>query len=174
MQRLKFASLLIAAALMQPIQPSVAQTGPSPGLMQSVDTYAKAWASRDADRIAALHSEDSVFQLFVDGMEAAKGKAAIRTQFAKILADNPQYSSTLRSVLFGGDFVIIQYDIAMTPPKTFTFGRYRYTPTGKPYKLPAIDEIHFRDGLVTAKYTYLDTSVVRANSKGVALAANAK
>ena len=160
-------NLIVAFALTlaAPIQLASAQGAAPPELAQSVQRYAGAWSSRDAERVVALHSEDSVFRLFVDGMEAANGRAAILAQFRQILTDNPGYRSTVRSVMFGSDFVVIEYDIHMDPPRPFTFSSTRYVPTGRAYAIPAIDVMYFRSGLVTVKHTYLDSAIVRANSR---------
>lgn len=154
-----------ALTLFAPTLPAFAQAAPPPELAQSVQRYAEAWGSRNAERVVALHSEDSVFCLFVDGAEAAYGRAAILAQFRQILTDNPGYRSTVRSVVFGSNFVVIEYDIHMDPPRPFAFGNTRYVPTGRAYAIPAIDVIYFRNGLVTVKHTYLDTAVIRANSR---------
>jgi uncharacterized protein (TIGR02246 family) len=154
--------------------PAKAQSAPASELVSAVQRYGAAWESRDPDRIAALHTEDSVFHLVIDGSEPAKGRVATRAQFAQILTDNPQYASTIRSMVFGPDFAVIEYDIRMAPPRAHIVGKWRYMPSGKTYALPAIDVIYFKDGLVTRKLTYLDTAVVRANSKKATPAGSAK
>ena len=169
MDLLKSLTLALALCLAAPALPARAQTQPPAALnqaelSQAVQRYADAWASRDADKIAALHSADSVFQLFVEGSQPASGATAILAEFEKILRDNPSYASTVRSINFGNGSVVIEYDINMDPPTAFTLGSFRYVPNGRPYSVPAIDMIWFSDGLVTAKHTYLDTGVVRANS----------
>jgi ketosteroid isomerase-like protein len=133
-------------------------------LSAAVERYALAWASRDAARIAALHTADSVFHLMIEGEPPTVGRAAIAARFARILADNPAYGSTPRTVNFGADFVVIEYDFVMAPPRPFVMGERRYEPRGTPYTVPAIDIITFRDGLVSRKVTYLDTAVIAANS----------
>lgn len=140
---------------------------------QLVAAYGAAWASRDPDRIAGLHTPDTVFDMRVDGEAKAKGRQATRTRFASILHDNPTYASTVRNVAFGKDFVVIQYDIAMNPPAPFKLGRFRYTPTGVPYVVPAVDVIRFRGGLVSEKVTFLDTDTIRARSRAAAPTAQA-
>lgn len=165
MSLLKNLTCALAFGLVAPALPVLAQTQPHTELAQSVQRYAAAWGGRDAGIIVALHSADSMFHLFVDGSEAVTGRAAIQVQFQKILSDNPGYSSTVRSVLFGDGHAVIEYDINMDPPRPFTLGNVRYVPTGRAYSVPAIDVIWFKDGLVTAKHTYLDTGVARANSK---------
>lgn len=137
-----------------------------PTLQQQVAAYAAAWSSRDPDRIAALHTPDSVFDLRIAGEAPVIGQKAVRERFSRILRDNPGYASTVGKIGFGPDFVVIEYRIAMDPPAPFVLGSYRYTPlAGIPYAVSAIDVIRFRDGLVSEKVTFLDTDAVRANSK---------
>jgi len=45
------------------------------------ERYAYAWERRDPDAIAALHTEDSVFQLHSAGQEPARGREAVREAF---------------------------------------------------------------------------------------------
>lgn len=154
---------------------AAAQTAPAaPAIQQLVGAYAAAWGSRDAARIAALHTVDTVFDLRVDGETPALGRDAAQARFAGILRDNPGYTSTVGKVGFGPDFVVIEYTIAMDPPAPFQLGQMRYVPTGTPYSVPAIDVIHFRDGLVSEKVTYLDTDTVRARSRDVTPVAAAR
>lgn len=149
--------------LMNP--PSVLAQGVSEqDLPVAMERYGQAWASGDAVRIAALHTPGSVFHLMVEGGVPVTGRAAIETHFAQILADNPAYSSTPRTLRFGPDFVVIEYDFVMAPPTAFVMGQLRYEPSGRTYSVPAIDVITFRDGLVSSKVTYLDGSVIRSNS----------
>lgn len=143
------------------------QDGSVPKLAAVVSEYAKAWASRDPDRITALHTEDSEFALNVSGVKHAIGRAAIRAQFAKILKDNPAYVATTRSVDFGEDFVVIEYSFKMKPPRALDLGSRGYTTDEASFEVPAIDVIHFKDGLVTAKHTYIDSETIRDHSKAV-------
>lgn len=111
MDLLKSLTLALALCLAAPALPAAAQTQPpavlaQAELMQTVQRYADAWASRDADKIAALHSADSVFHLFVEGSQAASGKAAFQAQFQKILSDNPGCASTVRSINSGNGPVV--------------------------------------------------------------------
>jgi uncharacterized protein (TIGR02246 family) len=132
-----------------------------------VSAYASAWASRDPERIARLHTPDTVFDLCVEGEAPSRGREAARERFAAIFRDNPSYTSKVRKVAFGPDFVVIEYDIGMNPPKPFTLGKFTYMPNGQPYAVPAIDVIRFGDGLVSEKVTFLDTDTIRANSRAV-------
>ncbi len=162
------AALLLTTAGQSDLTAAEASPAASPTIQQQVAAYAAAWSSRDADRIAALHTPDTIFDLRVDGETPAVGRQATRDQFARILRDNPNYASTVRKVGFGADFVVIEYEIAMSPSAPFVLGHFRYMMAGAPYAVPAIDVIHFCDGLVAEKVTFLDTDTIRAKSSAVA------
>jgi hypothetical protein len=56
----------------------------------------------------------------------------------------------------------------MQPAGAFVVGLRRYTPKASVgYEVPAIDVIHVKEGLVSAKYTYLDTDTIQTNSTSV-------
>jgi uncharacterized protein (TIGR02246 family) len=159
--------VLVAALALAAVtsQSAAAQTERASATMQQlVANYAAAWGSRAPDRIAALHTPDTVFDLRIAGEMPQTGRQAVRERFARILRDNPGYASTVTKVEFGPDFVVIEYRIAMNPPAPFVLGRVRYVPTAEPYVVPAIDVIRFRDGLVSEKVTFLDVDTIRTNS----------
>ena len=165
-------SLILAGGISDGAAAQTATT--TPAIQQLLGAYAAAWGSRDPARIAALHSADTIFDLRVDGEAPTVGRQAAQLRFAGILRDNPSYSSTVRKVEFGPNFVVIEYTIAMDAPAPFQLGRMRYVPTGTPYAVPAIDVIRFRDGLVSEKVTFLDTDTVRANSRDAAPVAKSR
>jgi hypothetical protein len=137
-------------------------------LQATIGLYSKAWASRDVDKIIALHTEDSEFTLNILKQSPAVGKEAIRSQFKQILNDNPQYSSKVQKMYWGTDFVVIEYSIRMQPVGSFVLGQRRFTPkSSSAYDVPAIDVIQVKAGLVSAKHTYIDTETVHANSSNV-------
>jgi uncharacterized protein (TIGR02246 family) len=165
-----FGRIIVLVAVLASVaviaRPAAAQTGQAPATIQQlVADYAAAWGSRDPDRIAALHTPDTVFDLRIAGETPQNGRQAVRERFGGILRDNPGYASTVTKVGFGPDFVVIEYKIAMAPPAPFVLGRVRYSPTTAPYALPAIDVIRFRDGLVSEKVTFLDVDTIRTNSQ---------
>jgi ketosteroid isomerase-like protein len=139
-------------------------TTPSP-LAIAVGAYGSAWASRDVAKILAMHSDDTEFTLFVDGVPTARGRDAVRAQFQWVLNTNPTYTSRITKVDLAPDLAVIQYTIQMTPKAPFVMGRWRYVPTGGSYDVRAIDVLRFREGKVTVKQTYLDTESIRHNSR---------
>jgi hypothetical protein len=134
-------------------------TPPNSQYTQLLERYGDAWARHSLDEVVALHSEDGIFQLFMQGAEQARGRAAIKSQFQQVLVDNPGYRSTSRSTSFGQDFVVLEYDIHMDK-HDFLAGNY---------VVPAIDLIQFKDGLIWVKHTYLDRGFSAAHSRSTTL-----
>src|SRR6266540_2802959 len=73
------------------------------------EEYFAAWEARDPDRIAAMHSADSRFQLHAGG-EPAEGREAVRGAFADIFAQWPGFSFETHRVLFGEDHWVLDWD----------------------------------------------------------------
>lgn len=162
------ALLLGASAVTSGCASSTPQGSPPPALSNAVAAYAAAWASREVERILALHTDDTEFPLFVDGVETARGRDAVLRQFAWVFETNPTYAGRTVAVHMTADSATTEYLVAMAPQNPFTLGRWRFTPTGAAYDVRAIDVLYFRDGLVLAKHTYLDVEAIRANSAAVA------
>ena len=146
--------------------PSVAHAQPA-DLKEAAHRYGAAWASRDPERIAALHTPDTEFRLFVSGVPTAEGRDAVEAAFGSLLASNPTYASTVDRMRFGRDFVVIEYRIRMDPETTVRLGRHAFAPTGASYEVDAVDLIEFRDGLVSLKHTFLDVEAMRDASPKV-------
>jgi|GEM_PF-688747 len=134
-----------------------------------VAAYGAAWASRDVERITALHTEDSEFVLYVDGAEPARGMAAVTAAFADILTANPDYASQARALFIGADFVVIEYDIVSPPLHEVRMGNVVFgkPASGTPFRLPAIDVITFEGSLVSSKRTYIDSELFRRQAGSV-------
>lgn len=147
---------LHAAVLLLGLAMPIGVQAQSAELADAIGRYGEAWASRDPARIAALHTPDSAFRLFVDGVPVARGRAAIEEAFTAILASNPSYASTVHDMRFGEDFVVIEYSIRMDPEATVELGQRSFSPTGSWYEIDAIDLIEFEDGLVSLKHTFID------------------
>ena len=79
--------------------------------------YAQAWAERDLDAIMALHTDDTVFHLYADGVEgggASVGSVAVREAFAAQLAQSSDLHFELSRVIFGADHFVSQYVMSGT------------------------------------------------------------
>ncbi len=114
----------------------------SPTITDLAGAYSKAWASHDADAVAALHTKDSVFHVHGLGA-AATGVEMVRQLTAGFFALVPDLLFTPKRVYIGPDHLVFEYDMSGTT-------------AGKPFVCDGVDVIAFRDGLVARKDTYLD------------------
>ena len=104
--------------------------------------YSGAWAVHDPDAIAAMHTDDSVFELHHVGM-AATGRAAVRELIATLFTVVPDLRFELKRAHFGDGHFVTEY--VMTG-----------TAEGKSFAIAGADVFTMRDGLVGRKDTYLD------------------
>ena len=112
--------------------------------------YAAAWASRDPDAIAALHTEDGVFHLHSAGSEPARGREAVRDAFAGILALIPDLGYAPVSLRVGDDHWVAEWRIVGTSAQ------------GGRVEADLIDVVEVRDGLVHSKQSYADALTLQA------------
>ena len=114
----------------------------SKNLVEFAKEYSGAWAEHDADAIAALHTDDSVFDLHTVGAPAT-GRAAVRDLIAALLTVVPDLRFELRRAHFGAEHFVTEYVMSGTVD-------------GKAFGIAGADVFTMRDGLVGRKDTYLD------------------
>jgi len=102
------------------------------------DRYAAAWAVRDPDAIAALHSEDGVFHLHA-GQEPVRGREAIRDTLAGFFASYPDLAFELVDVRFGADHWAVEWKM-----------------TSEAFEVDLADIVTISDGRVASKQSYVD------------------
>jgi ketosteroid isomerase-like protein len=93
-------------------------TGSSLDLEQITKTYFAAWEARDPDRIAELHSDDTVFTLHAGPATPSVGRDAVRATFAGIFGMYPDFSFETHRVLLGErhwvlDWTMVSGDIRL-------------------------------------------------------------
>jgi steroid delta-isomerase-like uncharacterized protein len=110
--------------------------------MEFARAYSGAWASHDPDAIAAMHSDDSVFELHDVGAPAT-GRAAVRNLIATLLAVVPDLRFELKRAHFGAEHYVTEYVMSGTAQ-------------GKALSIAGADIFTMNDGLVGRKDTYLD------------------
>jgi ketosteroid isomerase-like protein len=110
--------------------------------MEFAKDYSGAWAVHDPDAIAAMHTDDSVFDLHDVGPPAT-GRAAVRDLIAALLTVVPDLRFELKRAHFGADHFVTEYVMSGTAGGT-AFG------------IAGADVFTMRDGLVARKDTYLD------------------
>jgi ketosteroid isomerase-like protein len=111
-------------------------------LMEFAKDYSGAWAVHDPDAIAAMHTDDSVFDLH-DVVAPATGRAAIRDLIGALLTIVPDLRFELKRAHFGAEHFVTEYVMAGTAD-------------GKPFRIAGADVFTMHDGLVGRKDTYLD------------------
>jgi ketosteroid isomerase-like protein len=111
-------------------------------LMEFAKDYSGAWAVHNPDAIAAMHTDDSVFDLH-DVVAPATGRAAIRDLIGALLTIVPDLRFELKRAHFGAEPFVTEYVMAGTAD-------------GKPFRIAGADVFTMRDGLVGRKDTYLD------------------
>jgi ketosteroid isomerase-like protein len=110
--------------------------------MEFAKDYSGAWAVHDPDAIAAMHTDDSVFDLH-DVVAPATGRAAIRDLIGALLTIVPDLRFELKRAHFGAEHFVTEYVMAGTAD-------------GKPFRIAGADVFTMRDGLVGRKDTSLD------------------
>jgi len=114
----------------------------SKSLVELAKEYSGAWAAHDPDAIAAMHTDDSVFELHDVGAPAT-GRAAVRDLIAILLTAVPDLRFELKRAHFGAEHFVTEYVMSGTAE-------------GKPFAIAGADVFTMRDGLVGRKDSYLD------------------
>ena len=111
-------------------------------LMEFAQEYSRALAVHDPDAIAAMHTDDSVFELHEVGAPAT-GRAAVRDLIGALLTAVPDLRFEPKRVHFGAEHFVTEYVM-------------KGTTEGKPFAIAGADVFTMRDGLVGRKDSYLD------------------
>jgi uncharacterized protein (TIGR02246 family) len=121
------------------------------------EQYFAAWEACDPDRIAAMHSADSRFQLHAGG-EPAEGREAVRQAFADIFAQWPDFSFETHRVLYGDDHWVLDWDLLATLKV-----EHDGSQADKPVRLHCLDVVTIdEEGLVSRKDTFVDVAQVNS------------
>jgi hypothetical protein len=115
---------------------------------QVFDRYHAAWEAKDADAIAALHTEDSTFALRSGGARV-QGRAALRQHFAQIFLEFPGYRAEVDRLLLGDGHWVLEWAMVVELPAadggTFTA------------RIDLVDVVDVDEaGLVTRKDVWVD------------------
>jgi ketosteroid isomerase-like protein len=114
----------------------------SKNLMEFAKEYSRAWAVHDPAAIAAMHTDDSVFELHDVGAPAT-GRAAVRELIEALLTAVPDLRFEPKRAHFGAEHFVTEYMMSGTAER-------------KPFAIAGADVFTMRDGLVSRKDSYLD------------------
>jgi uncharacterized protein (TIGR02246 family) len=117
------------------------------------DRYAAAWRARDPDAIVALHTPDTTFRLRLDRAPAI-GREQVRSAFAEMFEQWPQFGFEVYRVLLGIDHWVL--DWALTAVLRNADG------TGRDVKFDCVDIVTLDpSGAVRRKDTFVDFAQVQ-------------
>lgn len=118
-------------------------------MQPTAERYFAAWARRDPDAIARLHTEDSRFWAHTGGAPVV-GREAVQATFAGIFELFPEFGFETYRVLYGPDFWVL--DWALTARVD-----------GRPVRFDALDVVTVSpEGLVVRKDTFVDQAQLDA------------
>jgi steroid delta-isomerase-like uncharacterized protein len=113
-----------------------------------IERYNAAWNAQDVDAIAALHSDDVVFQNHTAG-ECVEGAAAVAEHIAAIFARYPDMRFSGRRLYLGHDFAVSEWTATAT------------LPDGRRAEWDGVDVFPIRDGLIARKDVYSSSGTPR-------------
>ena len=122
--------------------------------------YGDAWASHDADAIAAFHADDGIFHLHA-AAEEVRGRDAIRDAFAAFLTQFPDLEFVEQEKWVEDWGWVVRWRMSGTLAMPFETGSGTAEPGGR-MDIDALDVITVSDGELTAKHTYLDWAAALA------------
>ncbi|WP_232667413.1 nuclear transport factor 2 family protein [Pseudonocardia sp. TRM90224] len=116
-------------------------------------TYHDAWVAHDADRIASLHTPETVFQVHA-GQPAARSPEEVRKSAAETFALVPDLTFEEVSLRFGADYWVAEWRLHAT-------GR-----DGRPVVVDLVDVVTVEGDRVKAKHSYVDGLAMQAALAG--------
>jgi steroid delta-isomerase-like uncharacterized protein len=122
--------------------------------------YGEAWASHDADAIAAFHADDGIFHLHA-GAEEVRGRDAVRDAFAGFLSQFPDLEFVEQESWITDWGWVVRWKMSGTLAQPFDTGSGTADPGGR-MEIDAVDVITVSDGRLTAKHTYVDWATALA------------
>jgi ketosteroid isomerase-like protein len=115
--------------------------------------YFAAWEARDPDRIAALHTEDTRFQIHAN-TEPTRGRDAVRQAFADLFEQWPNFTFDVHRVLTGDAHWVLDWTL-----------RSSGGPAGD-VRFDCLDVVAVEQGLVARKDTFVDLAQLQAALAG--------
>ncbi|MGH2923200.1 MAG: nuclear transport factor 2 family protein [Solirubrobacterales bacterium] len=115
------------------------------------ERYFAAWAARDPDAIADLHTEDTTFWSHL-GTDPVRGRNRVRDNFAELFELFPELGFDTHRVLYGAGFWVLDWDLTFLTPGSDERSGF--------HCLDVVDVAS--DGLVSRKETFVDMVQLQA------------
>lgn len=119
-----------------------------PDTLELFERYHACWTDHSPERIAELHTEDSVFHLH--GQEPARGRAAIKASAAATFALVPDLVFEPVAMRAGEDHWVAQWVLTGT------------SAAGSPFRVDLVDFVLVEGGAVKEKHSYVDGAAMQA------------
>ncbi|WP_067536513.1 nuclear transport factor 2 family protein [Nocardia crassostreae] len=113
------------------------------------ERYHACWEARDPDRIAEMHTPDSIFHLH-SGRKPAHGREEIRAAAAENFALVPDLTFHVVTLRVGEDFWVVQQTLTGTAI------------TGGIVEVDLADVVFIENGAVKEKHSYVDGVAMQA------------
>lgn len=125
-------------------------TATMPDLETLTERYFSAWEARDADAIAALHTEDTRFWAHLGG-DAVDGRDGVRAAFAELFERFPEFGFETYRVLLGENHWVLDWKLTFEGPD------------GERRGFDCIDAVVVSpEGLIARKDTFVDMIQLQA------------
>jgi steroid delta-isomerase-like uncharacterized protein len=118
--------------------------------------YGEAWNSQDLEAIIARHADDGIFHLHA-GAEPVQGIEAVRATFAGFIAQWPDINFEQQRLIADDGGWLLASTMSGTLAQPLELNGAVIAEPGARIAVDALDVIDVRDGLITAKHTYVDS-----------------
>jgi steroid delta-isomerase-like uncharacterized protein len=145
---------------------TTATTDSTTAIQMLAQRYGEAWNRQDLDAIMDLHTDDCVFTAFASGSSLAKGKDAVREAFAGYIAMLPDIHFAERSIQFGENHWVLESTMSGTVDQAIDVDGEEIGNRGAQVRVPCVDVIEVRDGLIASKRTYIDSMTMQRQLGG--------
>jgi uncharacterized protein (TIGR02246 family) len=120
-------------------------------LKEISERYFAAWAARDPDAIAELHTDGTQFWSHL-GTAPIRSREAVRDHFAELFERFPEFGFETYRVLYGPDFWVLDWALTFKPQGSSETARF-----------DCLDVVNVSpDGLVARKDTFVDMVQLQA------------
>lgn len=127
--------------------------------------YGEAWNSQDLEAIVSAHAEDGIYQLHI-GEQPFQGREAIRTEFARIIAQLPDINFEPKRLIATETGWTLESTMSGTLAKPGELDGEEVGAAGAEVAVDCLDLIVVSDGAITEKHTYLDSVTLLRQAGG--------
>lgn len=121
------------------------------------EAYGDAWNRHDPEAIAALHTEDAVFENHTSGGRAV-GPRAIAEIAASVFRTFPDIRFASRRSYISADLIVDEWTATGTLATPMTRDGKTVAPSGRAVQWNGVDVMPVREGKIARKDVYVDSN----------------